>query len=244
MPLDDVTRETIKPLLELQRIDSLVDRLTARKADLPEQRELDELLGTRAQVDARRAAEQGSLDEVIRDLTKLEHEVGQLDERADSESKRLYSGEVGSPRELSNIQAELDALARRKTHLEDQELDVMERREELETTVKALEAEIGTLDASIADATARRDAATAEIDGELEELAGARAGVLPSVDPELVELYEDLRGKYKGVAVGALEDRTCRACSLPLSPVAWDEYKRTDDAIVRCENCRRLLIEP
>lgn len=241
---DGVTRESIKPLLELQRIDSTTDRLTARRANLPEQKELDALIAERADVQTVLDERQRVLSELVHNQTRFESEIEQIDTRNEHERTRLYSGEVQNPRELSNIQAELDALSRRKAHLEDQELEVMEQREEVDKEVAELAARVADLDAKVSDATARRDAATVEIDRETSALAAERAGIVPRLDAEAVAFYEDLRGKYGGIAVGALEDGTCRACSLPLSPVALDQFKRSDDPYARCENCRRLLIAP
>ena len=130
--MEGVTRESMRPLLDLQRVDSGIDRLNQRKADLPEQRELDELNEQRSGLAVTHAEAQASLDSVAREQTKLETEIQQIDDKVSHEQSRLYSGEVSNPKELANIQAELDALRRRKSHLEDQELEVMERRETIE----------------------------------------------------------------------------------------------------------------
>lgn len=240
--MEGVTRESTKPLLELQRIDGTIDRLNARRADLPEQRELDERAAARDAIGAELTERATELERASREQAKLDGEVEQVETKIESETKRLYSGEVSSPRELANIQAELDALRRRKAHLEDQDLEAMEVRETLETEVGDLRKRMDEAEAEVAEATARRDAATVEIDNELGALRRKRDGIVPTVDPELLEFYEDLRKKFRGVAVGALEDGTCRACSLPLSPAALDEIKHSDDPFIRCENCRRLLV--
>jgi predicted nucleic acid-binding Zn-ribbon protein len=242
--VEGVTRESMRPLLDLQRVDSGMDRLNQRKADLPEQRELDELLEQRSAIEVTHAEQQATLDAVAREQTKLETEITQIEDKVTHEQSRLYSGEISNPKELSNIQAELDALRRRKAHLEDQELDVMERREGLEKEHGDVATAVADLDAKIADATSRRDAASIEIEHELTRLTAERAQLVPTLHPEVVELYEDLRARKGGVGVGALENGTCRACGLPLSPMQRDEIKRSDDPIIRCENCRRLLVIP
>ncbi len=240
--MEGVTRESIRPLLDLQRIDSSVDRLAQRRANLPEQRDLNEQTDTRAEAGGGYAEKEAELGAVVREQTKRETEVNQIDEKIAHENSRLYSGEVSSPKELSNIQAELDALRRRKAHLEDEELDVMEQREGLEKEASELKARLEELDAKVADATARRDHASIEIEQELADLSKQRAEVVPSLNASVVELYEDIRARRGGVAVAALENGVCRACGLPLSPMARDEIKRSNEAIVHCENCRRLLV--
>ena len=242
--MEGVTRESMRPLLDLQRVDSGIDRLNQRKADLPEQRELDDLNEQRSGMAVTHAEAQASLDAVAREQTKLETEIQQIDDKVTHEQSRLYSGEVSNPKELANIQAELDALRRRKAHLEDQELEVMERREGIEKEHGDLFSSLADLDAKIADATQRRDHAAVEISEELTRLGEERAQLVPTIHPEVLELYEDLRARRGGVAAGALENGVCRACGLPLSPMQRDEIKRSDDPIIRCENCRRLLVIP
>jgi uncharacterized protein len=215
----------MRPLLELQRVDSGIDRLNQRKADLPEQRELDEIVEERNGIAVAHAEGQASLDVVTREQSKLETEITQIDDKVKHEQSRLYSGEVSNPKELANIQAELDALRRRKAHLEDQELEVMERRETIEKEHGDVATAMTGLESRIADATSRRDAASVEIEHELARLGEERAQLVPTIHPEVLELYEDIRARRGGVAVGALEDGTCRACGLPLSPMQRDEIR-------------------
>lgn len=240
--MDAPTRADMLPLLELQQIDSAADRLSAKRAKLPEQAELETHLAQRIEDAAIHAEVQEELDGVIREQTRLETDTQMVTDRIDKERGRLEAGSVTSPREMANIQAELDALGRRRSLLEDQDLEVMERREELEKVARDLSAGLSDLDAKITDTTARRDAALAQIDAELAELRGRRDGLTPTMHQEVVERYEQVRAKQGGIGVAALERSTCRACSLPLSPMALEDIKQTDDPFVRCENCRRLLV--
>jgi uncharacterized protein len=242
--MTELTREAMKPLLELQRIDSATDRLRLRRADLPEQRELNELETQRGEVSTVYVERNGELDEASRRQSKLEGDIEMITAKMHHEDERRSSGAVSSPRELVNIQAELDALGRRKVHLEDEQLEVMEQREGLDKEVADLKASLDEFDRKIADATARRDAAIVEIDRELGELAAQRAQLVPTIHADAIELYEELRTRKDGVAVAALEKGTCRGCALPLSPVALDEIKHSDDPFIRCENCRRMLVIP
>lgn len=240
--MEGVTRESMRPLLDLQRVDSGIDRLEARRADLPEQREHDELAARRDELAATTAEQRAALDGAIREQTKIEGDIGLIDEKLKRETERLYSGEISNAKELASIQAELDALRRRKSHLEDQELEVMERREEIEKGTGEVGAQLTELDHQVTDAAARRDAATVEIDRELGELRAERERLLPLLHAEVLELYEDQRARKGGVAVGALEKWVCSACHLPLSPMAKEEIRTSDEPIIRCENCRRILV--
>lgn len=238
----ELTRETMRPLLELQRIDSAIDRLNQRAAALPEQVELDRLTDELAAARKTHAERELAFGAVSRETAKFEAEVTTLTDKIKHENDRLYSGSVGSPKELTAIQAEIDGLRKRKNHVEDQLLELMEKKEEAEKLFQESTAQTDALAAQQAAATTARDEASLHIAADIETLQSERTALLPSIPAEAVELYEEVRPKKEGVAVAAYEHGVCRGCMVELSPVARDEIKRSDDPFVRCENCRRLLI--
>lgn len=240
--MEGLTRESVRPLLDLQRIDSALDRLRQRAAELPEQQALDERrteLSDSRLVLAEREAEHAVVN---REQSRLDTEVAALEEKISHESNRLYSGDVSSPKELSSIQAEIDALRRRKSHVEDQLLDVMERQETANSALTQTSELAAKLELEVGDLGARRDSAAKEIAKEVAGREEERAALVPQLPEELLDLYDDLRAKKDGVAAAALEGGVCRGCNVALSPFALDAIKRSSDPIVRCENCRRLLV--
>ncbi len=241
--MEGVTKDALKRLLDLQRVDTAIDRLRQRKADLPEQRILDELTLELEAVKAEHAAKKSELDAISLEQGRLEGDVSMIEDKIKHESERLYGGDISNPKELATIQAELDGLRRRKAHLEDQDLEVMERREGVEGELSALTEKLDALTARAAEAESARDTAAVEIETDLSKNEAERAAIAPEIPEELRELYEDLRAKKEGVGVAQLVGGVCRGCGVSISPVALDEIKRSgDDEISRCENCRRLLV--
>lgn len=241
--MEGVTRDALKRLLDLQRVDSAIDRLRQRKADLPEQRILDDLTAELEAARTDHAAKKAELDAISVEQNRLEGEVSMLEDKIKHESERLYGGDISNPKELASIQAELDGLRRRKNHLEDQDLEVLERRESIEHELAELKDKVDALAVRTDEAAAARDAAAVEIETDLGRNEGERSQIAPQIPEELIELYEDLRVKKRGVGVAPLVGGVCRGCGVSLSPVALDEIKRSSsDEIPRCENCRRLVV--
>ncbi|MHB8511991.1 MAG: zinc ribbon domain-containing protein [Actinomycetota bacterium] len=238
----ELTRDSVRTLLDLQRVDSSIDALLARRSALPEQVELDRLTAEIEKVRQQTAKLELDFTVVARESTKLETEVSNLEQKLAHESERLYSGSVSSPKELTSIQAEIDALRRRKSHVEDQLLEVMDKRESSEKTLGESKAELASLESQVSAAIVARDDSSTHIESDLLDLRAERERIVPMVPDEALEIYDDIRPKRQGVAVAALEGGVCRGCMVSLSPFALDAIRRSDEPLVRCENCRRLLV--
>lgn len=231
----------IERLLTLQEVDTTIDRLRARTHVLEAG---GELAAVRAEADAaesRLGELRLKLDELSRDQMKLEHEVDSLSQKQAAEEARMYDGSVVNARELESLQHEIDNLKRRRVDREDELLALMEQREQHEASA----AESETLFAAARERVEEVGGAAAEelerIDKELDTRIAERASMLPDIDPEALELYEDLRPQKRGVAAVALVDGVCQGCHEQLSAVELDRVKKTR-GLARCDHCRRILV--
>jgi len=228
-------------LLALQETDTAIDRMTARKHALESGGELS---AARADADAaeRELGEIGlELDVVARDQAKLEHEIDSLTQKAAAENTRLYDGSVANAKELESLQHEVENLARRRSDREDEMLVAMEVREGLESRAAEARARSDELRARAAEVGGAALQELERIDAELAERRAARDALAPAIDPDILDLYEDLRRQKKGVGAASLIDGVCQGCHEKLSAMELDKLKRTED-LKRCEYCRRILV--
>jgi predicted nucleic acid-binding Zn-ribbon protein len=228
-------------LLDLQELDLSIDRLEHRREDLEAGADVD---ATRRRLDAaeERVGElRLALDSVRREESRLEGEISSFDLRIRAEEGRLYDGSVANPRELQSIEAEISNLRARKSRLEDEELDQMERREAMESKLPALEGELKEARDRLAEVEMSSERELDEVRRSLEERRAERDRLAEELDEDLLDLYESLRAQKRGVGAAALKDGVCQGCHEALSPLALDRLKRSDD-IARCENCRRILV--
>ena len=228
-------------LLALQGVDTGIDRASARRAALESG---ETLAAARAEADTAEAVV-GELrlqvDELGRDQMRFEHEIDSLTQKEGAESKRMYDGSVANAKELEALQHETESLKRRRSEREDELLVLLEQREELDARVAAAETVAEGLRAEV-DRTAMSAAdELVGVTAELERLTAERAALAPKLDPELLELYEDLRRQKKGVGAATLVDGVCSGCHEQLSSMQLDKLKRTE-GIRRCEHCRRILV--
>jgi len=237
----EATREKLVELLELQRIDSAIDLVNHRQRHLPEQAELDALTEALAVIDRAAGEQQLKADDAAARQNKLDREVESVAAKVAAEEAKLYSGNVGSPRELSSIQAEIESLKRRRSTMEDLDLEVMEEREGFETELKKLKEEADRLNSSIAQVTEKRDAALAEIEKELSKLEQQRSAWVQRFDQELLGFYDGLRSSKSGIGAAALTDGACQGCHMKLPAQEVSRIRRSE-GLVRCVACGRILV--
>lgn len=235
------SRDALFQLLELQKVDSTIDRLESRRRNLPEQAELDSLEERLIVLEKSLGEQQAIVDDILMRQGKLDNEIEMIDAKIKKEEERLYSGTIANPKELADIQEEVSSLKRRKSSLEDSDLEVMEEREAAEKQLDLVKTEVEEVREKIQDATIRRDEASAEIDRQLEEARRARSEWVPKIEAELFELYDDLRAAKGGVGAAALLDGVCQGCHMRL-PYQEVERIRKADGLIRCDECRRILV--
>jgi predicted nucleic acid-binding Zn-ribbon protein len=230
-----------RPLLDMQEIDTAIDRLTARMRALETGEGAANALAEANEAERMMGEIRLRLDELSRDQMRFEHEIDSMSQKSAAEERRLYDGSVANARELDSITHEVDNLKKRRTDREDELLALMEIREELEAQERDAGVRSEALRARVAEVGS---AAADELDrlkAEIEEHSEARAALAGTVDAEYLELYEDLRPQKKGVAAVALIDGVCQGCHEQLSSVYVDRLKRVEGP-KRCEHCRRILV--
>jgi uncharacterized protein len=228
-------------LLDLQRIDTAIDRLEQRRGQLEAGEELSAARKEMEEAEARLGEIRLASDSVTSESSRLEHEIESMNAKLGAEEKRMYDGSIANAKELEALQHEIASLKERRSRAEDDLLEQMVRREDLDARGSAADAEVR-------DARARVDAlggdSVRELEGIETELTARRTErttIVPEVDEELLELYDDLRRQKHGVGAAAIVDGVCQACHEKLSALELDRLKRTD-GVKRCEYCRRIVV--
>ena len=231
-------------LLDLQEVDSTLDRLAARRKSLPELAVIASCEERLVTITDQLVAAETVVADVAREQRKLEADVEQVRARADKDGARLLSGSVSHPKELESLQSEIDSLSRRQGVLEDEVLEIMERHEQASAVVAELMKQKIETESERDEAAARRDAAFAEIDFEIGMRTTERGVVQPGVPTDVLALYDKIRSSTAGgVAAAALTRRQCTGCHLDLSGGDLVAVKNAaPDEVLRCEECRRILV--
>lgn len=230
-------------LLELAEIDAELGRIAHRRRGLPEHAEITRLESRDAELRDSVAAMTAQSSDLSREQAKAEADVEQVRSRIDRDRQRLDGGMISSPKELENLQSEIQSLQRRQSDLEEIVLDVMERRETTQSGLSSATAERASMGAELDAVTAARDAALAELDDQATKAGARRTQIAGEIPGDLVELYDKLRAQHGGVGAAALRQRRCQGCNLTVNTVDINAIKAApQDEVLRCEECRRILV--
>jgi predicted nucleic acid-binding Zn-ribbon protein len=230
-------------LLELQALDSSLDRLAHRRRTLPEIAEIDRL---DSKVDALRddtVRASTEVSDLAREQKKFEDEIEQVRTRRTRDEERLASGVITVAKQLEELQHEVATLNRRQSELEDGELEVMERAEAAQAVLDRLTGQRDELLAAREEAEAARDKAFIEIDDEIARTSADRATMAATFPEDLLKLYEKLRADNGGIGAGPIARGACGGCRLDLMQNEKADIRAAAvDEVLRHDECGRIMV--
>lgn len=227
-------------LLDLAEADIDLARVAHRRRTLPE---LAEIGDVEAALQSRRdavVAADTAIGDLDRDASKLESEIDAVRAREDRDRGLLKTG-VGA-RQVTDLEHELQTLQRRQSVLEDELLDIMERREAAGTDAQKGRDALAAAEQQLADATHRRDQALADLDATEQRRTAERAEILAELPADLLALYNRIKAQ-KGTGAALLRARRCGSCQLELDLSAINTLRdAAPDDVLRCEECGVILV--
>ncbi|MEV6810622.1 C4-type zinc ribbon domain-containing protein [Micromonospora sp. NPDC051296] len=228
-------------LLDLQAIDTALAQLAHRRRALPERAELEALARELSALEDERVRAQVAVDDLDRDIARIEKDVDQVRARKAKDEDRLAAG-TGPARELEALQHELVSLNRRQSDLEDAELELMEQRETAQSVLDGVEQRLAEARERRAATEQRRDDSLGEIGREEEFKRSARQPLANDLPADLVQLYDRIRTDT-GLGAALLAAGRCGGCRLELSGADLARIRKAAaDEVVRCEDCRRIMV--
>jgi hypothetical protein len=226
-------------LLELNRIDLQLRR---------NQKQIDEI-NRGAQIQAQRQlllanserllVARNELDALDLELTRAETDLKLVEGRIAKDETRLQQS--SNQKDVQGIQSELQSLAKRRGELEDAELVLLERKDEILATLKTIESERAEIQNALEALEKEQTSGLAKLNSGQQLLREDRARNLGLLTPELAEHYEKLFAK--GVGVGRLDGLICDACGMTLSGDSIDAVRNTPaDELAHCGECGAILV--
>jgi len=227
---------TLEHLLVLQDRDRRIASLKAEVARIP-----NEIAAVQKRVQeeaARLEAAKQQLKQIEADRKKLEIEADS--KRIQITKYRLQLNQIKSNTEYQALLKEIAAAEREIQHVEDVELELMEKTEQLQPLLKQEQAELKELtakgEAEQAELKQRKQAA----EKEMAQLQEERMALAAQADADLLARYDRLMRSKGDYAIVPILHGNCGGCHLNLPPQAVHNAKN-GAAAVSCDYCGRIL---
>ncbi|GBE22104.1 putative zinc ribbon domain protein [bacterium BMS3Bbin01] len=231
---------SLADLLELQRVDSEIDRLLERRASLPE---LEHYKSAHLETEAirRKLSEKETLlREIDLDLDRTNGELEMAETKMGQQEQRLYAGGM-SAKETENLRLDVQSRRKRVRETEDRVLELLQLKETLENEAAVIRDQLAAAEAEEQRLSGIIKEAWKDIDAELARREERKTAAITLIPPDLLELYEQLRERKEGVAIGRLDETgVCGGCHLKLSAAERRQALAVDPP--RCIHCRRILV--
>jgi len=224
-------------LYALQEIDSALDACKASLVDVESRLgEADELVEVR-----QRALErQEALREVEKQQREQEWQIDDLRQKIEPLEKKLYGGTIRNPKELADLQQDVESLRRRQRGLEDRDLEIMVAVEEAQKEANEAQRALSETEEAWNAEQERLRQEQASLHQEIGDLEARHTEQVRLIEPATITLYEALRATRQGRAVAKVERGMCQGCriSLPMNVV---HRVRSGAELVQCTSCERIL---
>jgi predicted nucleic acid-binding Zn-ribbon protein len=226
-------------LIDLAALDATLRAAEHARKNPPQAARVQELIAQRQALSTELTRLLGSRDDITAELARIESDVAVVDARAARDADRLAA--TSNAKDAQGLEHEIASLARRKSDLEDAELELMERLEVAEAEVASQQALIAATNdegarlsaegkEAVASATARQEAATRD-----------RAAIAEGLPSDLVALYDRLA--VRGSGAGLLRQRTCEGCRMVLAGTDLQTIRQAaEDDVVNCPECGCILV--
>jgi len=227
----------VSELYALQEIDLALDADRAAIEDAASRLDEPEGLANARVVQAERQEALHAAERLYKDQ---EYEADQVMAKIQPLEKKLYQGNVVNPKELQDLQHDIDSLKRHRSDLDAQALSAMERLEAAQAAHAEAEQELARIaaehGADVQDATSR----SSRLEEEVAELERQRAEQAATIEAPLLQLYGRLlEGRQRG-AVAKVVGGACQGCRISL-PMNLIQRARGGNDIVQCSSCERIL---
>ncbi len=228
--------EQLPILLQLQEIDSEIDKLESKKAEIPvELKRLDaELAKYREEFQAKNAR----LEELQRDRRSKDRQLSvQQDQLEKYKIQRLS---VRTNKEYTALESEIADLEESNSTIEDEILELMISIDEATDELEAAKEELKAREDVLRKERGEYLSQIKELEKQITVWNERRHGFIGKVDPTLMSKYNSWRKRRGSSLVAVIEGQTCGGCHLKLPPQLINEVRKKKH-LHTCNSCGRIL---
>lgn len=228
-------------LLALQRLDSEIDAIAARRRRLPELAVVQAAQSDVDRLTSAAAAHWASIAAALASIESLEASGAELDRKQARLEMQLKT--IIAPREAEALMHEIDALKAKHGALDDVELEAMEQQSVADDALAALAIERPPVQERLDGAQAALDAVLAAMADEESAVRAQREAAAEALVDADRTLYAATRKQHGSVGFATLERHTCTGCHMDLSQMEFERViAESKTGMGECPHCGRPLV--
>ena len=178
-------------------------------------------------------------EELQRDLKRAENDLDLVVKRIEQDQQRLT--QATDVKVITGIQHELETLGKRRSELEDAQLELMERVELSTDSQQQIQAQKQQLQSDLETELEIAKQDLAVVKQEHSSITAEVNAAKAQIADDLLELFERLA--TRATAVGVLRGSTCGACNMNLTSTALGQIRAVaEDELARCPECSAILV--
>jgi hypothetical protein len=236
MKLDKASQSA---LLRLSEVDLEIAHIKQEITKNIESQELVDLRAKQSELAGALIASRTILENYESAQRRADDDLHLVEERIRKDKERL--SQSSSPKDVQGLQSEIESLERRKSDLEDAELELLA---ELEQAKAAMDAVASEKNANASMLEALQESIQKKIDelkGRGRKLTADREILVSKISEEVLKKYTAL--SVRQVAVGKIENRACTACRMGLTANMIDSINDlVDDELGVCPECQAFIV--
>jgi hypothetical protein len=229
-------REQLLLLIGLQKIDSAIHKINAKKKELPDRiAKLDDAFTAFKQSvesDAK-AVEEGQ--------RLLREKEEKLKRGADSLRKtkdRLL--EVKTNKEYQAVLKEIEGMEIKNSEIEDEIIQTMEDIDRLKSGLKIKQQDLDAYQQRYEKEKNDFVKALSSIDSELAACQGTNTEIRQKIEADILKRYETIKNRNHGLAVVSVWKEICQGCHMNIPPQLYNQLL-TATTLLFCPNCNCIM---
>jgi predicted nucleic acid-binding Zn-ribbon protein len=226
-------------LLKLSQVDLEIEQVKAEISKAVNSQELSEASAKLSEASGEVLAARTTFENLNMEARKADDNLHLVEERIARDLERLNN--TSSPKDAQAMQAEVESLTRRKSDLEEVELEVLERLEKADAELASISATREELSKVVANLQVTIQLQVDDLKSRGRKLTADREILLAKVPEAVLLKYQNLAAKQ--IAVGQIENRSCTACRMGLTASTIDALSSlAEDEVGSCPECLAMIV--
>jgi hypothetical protein len=173
-------------------------------------------------------------------LKSYEERIQTKRNKVEQSESSLYAGNIKNPKELQDLQKEIESIKSSINILEEEQLGLMLEIENSEKEVNIASQEYSIAVSEFENNNRLLIEEKTTLEQEKTRLSEERIVVSSQISSDIIGMYHSLRIRKSSIAIARIEDQTCSICGATLTLAEWQSAKSQANFFY-CPSCGRIL---